>query len=491
MNDTALATASLEDSDMDSDTQSAVPPPSSASPSLSSLFEHPLLSKEQEAELGRALQTSAVLQRELRRLLLEKQKQRQQQATNAAAAADDDQSSTTSSEETDWDALMGRSGRRYNRQGDDFNDLEEEDDDDEANDDLYSLSVIDSASWYQQSNNLEDDEALVFDNLRTEENVHREFIQDRELEQLTDSEIQAATNMSRLQVQSVLLEGAIARDTFIRSNTRLVVQIAKKWAVQAARRDTGMNLRKIYQGSWDRPSLDEAIQEGIIGLISAVDRYEPERNLKFSTYATYYITDKVRRCFRLAETPAVRIPYNYYDMKLDFQKLKKRYYSEGKELPPLEDVAKELGVGVARFKTFLRVTQPVASLDAPKEVYHNARGTAEPDDLGLTLEDEETRPEDWVELSFLRQALETAMANELTPIERDILRMRLGLDDGISRSPKEMEKEFGGLLTYHSINSALNRAFRKLRSPQSLAQYKLLAYLDFVGIDASATKLDL
>ena len=82
-----------------------------------------------------------------------------------------------------------------------------------------------------------------------------------------------------------------------------------------------------------------------------------------------------------------------------------------------------------------------------------------------------------MERSFLRQCLENAMAVECTPSERDILRLRLGLDDGEPRSTKEVSLAYGGALTAAAVRGMEKKAFRKLRSP------KFMAYLSFAGID--------
>lgn len=114
----------------------------------------------------------------------------------------------------------------------------------------------------------------------------------------------------RAELQRILLEGAFARDKLIRNNIRLVVSIAKRWARQSAKYDNedGAHLLSIYAGSSSRPSLDEAIQEGILGLARAADRYDPSRGLRFATYSTHWVTSFVRNCFQESTTGTLRIP---------------------------------------------------------------------------------------------------------------------------------------------------------------------------------------
>merc|ERR1719162_875525 len=98
------------------------------------------------------------------------------------------------------------------------------------------------------------------------------------------------------------------------------------------------------------------------------------------------------------------------------------------------------------------------------------------------LECQEIAPEEYVEISFLRQTLENAMAAELSPHERDVLRLRLGLDDGKTRTVKEVVEEYGGGISLADVRSAERRAFKKPRSPNALHAYNLLEYTEIAGI---------
>lgn len=330
--------------------------------------------------------------------------------------------------------------------------------------------------------------------------------EDMEQFQLTDADVNRDFGLlgGLAELQSVLLQGAFARDTLIRNNVRLVVSIAKKWAKQQYRsrgKDAAdgqqggvATLRSIYKGSWDRPSLDEAIQEGIMGLAEAADRFEPERNWKFGTYATFWVTNYIRRCFQSAYTNGIRAPDEFHQVRRKFNALVKSYCETGRPVPPIHELAQELEMtSVARLQTMLRVTQPHRSIDAP--LYPNMRtfpGKAGSSDVGDgevlladLLEDDDplAAAEDQVELSFLRQNLENALASELVPFERDVVRLRLGLDDGHARTVPQIVQEYHGALSPGEVRLAESRAYKKLRSPRSLSTYKLLSYLDFAGID--------
>jgi RNA polymerase sigma factor (sigma-70 family) len=434
------------------------------------------LTREQEFELGTAVQHSLAVQEKLENILLEAKEERRHERTQ--------EETSLSALEEDWSALMG------------LGSISSDDDDDLASWDaeedlaLHPFSVVDADAgpWYQQVGELDSDATFVSG---IDRRVQSKYLLESDLDILTDDELVAHLNMTRMQVQSVLLEGTVARDTLITSNVRLVVNIAKKWANQAGR--GADSLTSVYRGSWDRPSLDEVIQEGIIGLARAVDKFDPERNLRFSTYATFWITNFVRKCFQNASTPGLRVPAAFHVARSNFKKLIKQYHEAGENVPPFTELADELNIKAKRLQYMLRATKPALSIDAPMSAgpitIAGKAGNVETCGLAMAdnLVDNDARPEDRVEWSFLRQSLENAMANELAPHERDVIRLRLGLDTGVTRTARQCAEELGGIVTPHQIRVAERRAFRKLRSPASLANYKLLAYLDFAGIDSSTT----
>lgn len=181
---------------------------------------------------------------------------------------------------------------------------------------------------------------------------------------LTDEDIKSKLGIvgGRDEVSRILIEGAMAREKLISSNIRLVLGIARKWCQTT----NGRNSATIYNGSWTRPSLDEAIQEGIIGLATAADRFDYKRNLKFGTYATYWITNSVRNCFQRAATGCLRVPSNYYQIRQHYQKLVNEHYkASGGQPLSIESAADELGLPTKRLEFILKTTEPLISLDAP------------------------------------------------------------------------------------------------------------------------------
>lgn len=437
------------------------------------LAEHELLTKEEEFELGTAIQRSLRLQEKLNELVTEKQKQLQEQAEEQRESEDE------------WFSLMGEGySKPFYDSDDDFGD--------DALSELSVLDLVDDDDDDDVSSMAHNDDIVGSRQLPQPKRIRKQYLRDCDLDILSTEEILRFTGLSRIQVKSILLQGAFARDKLIRHNIKLVISIAKKWVRQNSR---GANLRQAYAGGWDRPSLEEAIQEGIQGLCRAADKFNPGRDLKFSTYATFWITSKVRACFQRATTPGIRLQPLFYDIRSRYKSLIHSKLLQSKDIPPFDEIAKELNLKPERLQMILKVTTTAVSIDGPVFKGFTSPGKAAGGEentmtLADTLVDYDSLPEDGVDWSFLRQSLENAMANELDPYERDIIRLRLGLDDGFSRTVKEVVGAFGGQLSATYIRTSEKRAFSKLRSPHSLASYQFMAYLDLVGIDGSKAALD-
>jgi RNA polymerase primary sigma factor len=281
----------------------------------------------------------------------------------------------------------------------------------------------------------------------------------------------------RTELWAVLRDGALARDELIRSNLRLVSSIALQYCHKASMfKGTSRKFApSIYVDGWDRPSINEAFQDGVLGLITAVERFEPARGLRFSTYATYWITNYVRRSFQLASTGALRLPANLYNKKSKYYALVRSYLARGESPPPFAQIAASLRVSAVRLRTILRVTRPPRSTD--EEIPTSDAFVKKGITVGETIPDDSPTAEDLVDLSFLRQSLESLMAGVLAPHERDILRLRLGLDDGVDRSVRDVVNVYNGQMTKSEIMTTEQTALQKLRVPMILARYRLDASL--------------
>lgn len=316
-----------------------------------------------------------------------------------------------------------------------------------------------------------------------------------DISSLSDSDILTGLSIpgGRSQLIRILEEGVTARRTLLSCNIKLVTSIARAWM----RRATTSNRNKVpyttvyKMGTWNLPSLDDAIHEGIIGLTRAADKYEPGRGTKFSTYATYWITSYVRQCFYEASTGSLRLPQTLHIIKQQHQQIVRRHRDLDLPPPTLEEAANEIGVNQNRLLTALQATQSLVSLDGEFSMSSkkgSGAGMGDEGDVTLTLSEtlcsSEPSPSEFVERSILRQCLENAMASELSPHERDILRLRLGLDDGHTRTHREVVDVCGGSISVADVKSVERRAFKKLRAPNTVHAHNLMAFLEDVEHDA-------
>lgn len=324
-----------------------------------------------------------------------------------------------------------------------------------------------------------------------------------DIQLLTEREIIEDLGVSggRAELSQIFIDGALAKQQMIKSNVRLVTSIAKKWmrtskgSVHANRNtDSEKKLKGSGQmGDWSTPSLDEVIQQGIVGLAIAAERFEPERKFKFSTYATYYITNEVRQIMQSATTQCLYVPPYFYTIKNKYERIVRDNYRNTAGDPSLaldlEEIASQLKLKKTRLEFILKSTQSLVQLDATVNMNSNAgkAGGGSDSDSAETLSDilpsSDPTPEEIVERSLLRQCLENALAAELLPLERDIVRLRHGLDDGKSRTHKEVMGSFGGMLSLNDIRTAETRAYRKLRHKNSVHNARLREFAaEYIGV---------
>jgi len=300
----------------------------------------------------------------------------------------------------------------------------------------------------------------------------------------------------REELTSVLIHGALAKQKMIKSNIRLVTSIAKKW-FRSAKNDGNSKVKvrgsqhSSYSGSWSVPALDEAIQQGIIGLATAAERFEPERNFKFSTYATYYITNEVRKIFQSSITGCLYVPQHYFGIRNKYQYLVKEHFLETGQALDIQTAAHKLKLKIPRLQFVLKSTESLLQLDSPIAL-GESQGGKSGGNQGMaggsntfsdTLPCDDITAESIIERSLLRQCIENALAAELSPHERDIVRLRHGLDDGVSRTVKQVRESCGGMLSLADIRTVEKRAYRKLRFPYSVHNARLREFAaEYAGV---------
>lgn len=244
------------------------------------------------------------------------------------------------------------------------------------------------------------------------------------------------TAEERACLEQVVQEGLGARDHLIRANTRLVVSIAKKYI--------GRNV----------PFLD-LIQEGNLGLMKAVEKFEYQRGYRFSTYATWWIRQTITRAIA-DQGRTIRVPVHMSDRIRRLYRRAQEIEQERGTRPTPEELAEEMGLEPRKVQWMMRVSWQPLSLERPV-------GEDEDSELSNFIEDEQTpTPSDTAYTGMLRDRIEEVLAT-LNPREVRILRMRFGLHNGRSYTLEEVGQKFG--LTRERIRQIEGQALRRLRHP--------------------------
>jgi len=280
-----------------------------------------------------------------------------------------------------------------------------------------------------------------------EENLYRESLLPNRAEDLIAcylSEIGKSPLLERedeFELAKRLGEGdEKARHRLIESNLRLVVSVARK---------------HINRGV---PFLD-LIQEGNVGLIKAVERFDPSRGFKFSTYAVWWIKQAIQRTIQ-SQTNMIRVPVNAIETLKSVNEVKEQYRDEGREQPTRETLAKQLGLSEKSVQRVENSPRYTLSLDQ-----------------ALTLEGEESREEfvkdeaptpaevGW--WALIKEALSVAMG-QLNEREREVIALRYGLEDNVAWTLGEIAERLG--ITRERVRQIEGKAMDKLKHPARSAQ---------------------
>lgn len=231
----------------------------------------------------------------------------------------------------------------------------------------------------------------------------------------------------------------IARETLIKSNLRLVVAIARK-----------------YQGS--QLTINDLIQEGNIGLLKAVNRFDASKGVRFANYAQYWIRQAISRA--ITQNHVIYLPANLGETLQKLKRVQKKLEQELEEKPTSEMIAKEMEISVEEVEELLNYSFDAISMDKPLD-----------DDGEISLYDiiaDETDFMEEIDTKILQDYLRESL-QQIPERDAQIIRMRFGLDDNVSLTLQQIAEHFS--LTKEGVRQIINSNLLKLKNSQNLSDF--------------------
>ncbi|NLT73174.1 MAG: sigma-70 family RNA polymerase sigma factor [Chloroflexi bacterium] len=316
--------------------------------------------------------------------------------------------------------------------------VEETEEDEAARSPLSEIASDDTISLY-----LKEMARVPLLTAEQEVSLSRDYEIGREAKEKMESQADVLSEDDKDELYRLVQRGEGARSHMIRANTRLVVSIAKRYLGQGV------------------PFLD-LIQEGNLGLIKAVEKFDYHRGHRFSTYATWWIRQSITRALA-DQGRVIRLPVHLSDRIRKVYQVAQQLEQDWGRQPTPEEIAEELGLPAQKVQWMLKVSQRPLSLEKPV-------GEEEDSELGSFIPDREApTPSDTAYHSMLQDKLDDVLTT-LSPREARILQLRFGLQDGRSYTLEEVGRKFG--LTRERIRQIEHEALDRLRHPSRSRQLR-------------------
>jgi RNA polymerase primary sigma factor len=295
----------------------------------------------------------------------------------------------------------------------------------------------------------------------------------------TESEWATACGTSVVCLRLLIEEGQLARSALVSCNAGLVIQQAKrhhaglKYATEA-----GGGVGTIL-------TVSDMIQEGNLGLMEAAERFEPEKGFRFSTYATYWVRQRIMRSIS-DSSRIIRLPAHVHDMLQKMRKAKVEMKGETGREPNLTELAHYMEMSEDKLRLYTASSRNVVSLERPLVQATGFKSREDRRTLGDTLASDAPTPEEDAVQDSMRRDIRAVMDTELAGVERQVLVYRFGLED---RKPLSVTETAAALcISRDRVRLVEARALNKLRHPTR--NYKLKEYIHEEGSSSSTASLE-